>query len=99
MGAVENVIVEPTLMEMRTKNYTYDRHGDISGWDEVQTFRIKTRNTRNVGVRVKIKHNFDTGYWDLPIVGIAEHTKLRTAIPSSIRSTCHHPRKKYLPTS
>ncbi|NIP27670.1 MAG: hypothetical protein GWN67_24330, partial [Phycisphaerae bacterium] len=35
LGAVGDVVVEPTLMDFETKNYRFDRKGNISGWDEV----------------------------------------------------------------
>jgi hypothetical protein len=65
LGAVGNVVVEPKLMDYRTDNYQFDRKGDISGWDEIRTFAIKVKNTREVPVEVEIKRNFETSYWDL----------------------------------
>ena len=65
LGPVANVVVEPKLMDFKTENYRFDRRGDISGWDEVRTFRIEVRNTRDINVKVEIKRNFNTQYWDL----------------------------------
>jgi hypothetical protein len=65
LGAVSNVVVEPTLMDFETKNYRFDRHRNISGWDEVRKFKIEVRNTRDIGVKVEIKRNFPTQYWKL----------------------------------
>ena len=65
LGAVQNVVVEPTLMDSRTDNYRFDSHRDISGWDEIQKFRIKVKNTRDVPVKVEIKRNFASSYWDI----------------------------------
>jgi len=65
LGAVANVVVEPTLMDYRTENYRFDRRDNISGWDEVRTFKIEVRNTREIGVKVEIQRNFPTQYWDL----------------------------------
>ena len=65
LGAVANVVVEPKLMNFETENYRFDRRGDVSGWDEISTFAIEVRNTRDIQVRVEIKRNFNTGYWDL----------------------------------
>jgi hypothetical protein len=65
LGAVANVVVEPKLMDFQTENYRFDRRGDISGWDEVRTFKIEVKNTRDIGVKVEIKRNFNTSYWDL----------------------------------
>ncbi|MEN6337525.1 MAG: DUF4139 domain-containing protein [Phycisphaerales bacterium] len=65
LGSVENVVVEPKLMEYRTDNYRFDRDRDVAGWDEVQTFEVKVKNTRDVPVKVEIRRNFDTQYWTL----------------------------------
>ena len=65
LGAVANVAVEPALMDFKTENYRFDRRGNISGWDEVRTFKIEVKNTRDIGVKVEIKRNFNTTYWDL----------------------------------
>jgi len=65
LGTVQNVIVEPTLMEMRSENFSFNRHGNIDGWDEVRTFRLKMKNTRDVPVKLEIKRNFNSNYWDL----------------------------------
>jgi len=65
LGPVANVVVEPTLMDFRTENYRFDRRGDVSGWDEVRTFKVEVRNTREIPVKVEIKRNFNTQYWKL----------------------------------
>ncbi|HUU16504.1 MAG TPA: DUF4139 domain-containing protein [Sedimentisphaerales bacterium] len=65
LGAVANVVVEPKLMNFQTENYRFDRRGDVSGWDEVRTFKIEVKNTRDIDVKVEIKRNFNTSYWDL----------------------------------
>ena len=65
LGAVANVVVEPTLMDFETKNYRFDRKRNISGWDEVRKFKIEVRNTLDIGIKVEIKRNFPTQYWKL----------------------------------
>ncbi|MBA7694762.1 hypothetical protein ES703_103375 [subsurface metagenome] len=65
LGAVANVVVEPTLMDFKTENYRFDRRGNVSGWDEIRTFKIEVKNTRDIGVKVEIKRNFNTSYWKL----------------------------------
>ena len=65
LGAVANVVVEPTLMDFETKNYRFDRDRNISGWDEVRKFKIEVRNTRGISAKVEIKRNFPTQYWNL----------------------------------
>ncbi len=65
LGAVGDVVVEPTLMDFETKNYRFDSKGNISGWDEVRKFKIDVRNTRDIRAKVEIKRNFPTQYWKL----------------------------------
>jgi hypothetical protein len=65
LGAVGDVVVEPTLMDFETKNYRFDRDRNISGWDEIRTFKIEVKNTRDIGVKVEIQRNFPTQYWKL----------------------------------
>ena len=65
LGAVTDVVVKPKLMDFETDNYEFDRRGDVSGWDEIRTFEIGVKNTRDIGVKVEIKRNFNTSYWKL----------------------------------
>jgi len=65
LGAVADVVVEPKLMDFKTTNYRFDRKLNISGWDEIRTFEIEVRNTRDLPVKVEIKRNFNTPSWDM----------------------------------
>ncbi len=65
LGAVSNIVVKPKLMDFETDNYEFDRRGDVSGWDEIRTFNIEVKNTRDIGVKVEIKRNFNTPSWKL----------------------------------
>ncbi len=65
LGPVADVVVEPTLIDFKADNYRFDNRGNISGWDDIYTFRIEARNTRDIGVKIEIRRNFDTPYWNL----------------------------------
>jgi hypothetical protein len=66
LGAVADVVVEPKLTDFKTENYEFESPGrNISGWDEVRTYTIEVRNTRDIPVKVEIKRNFPTQYWDI----------------------------------
>jgi hypothetical protein len=69
LGAVADVVVEPKLMDFRTENYRFDTNGNISGWDEVRTFTVEARNSRDVPARLEITRNFPTSRWDLKSSG------------------------------
>ena len=78
LGAVANVVVEPKLMDFKTANYRFDRRRNISGWDEIRTFKIEVRNTRPIPVKVEIKRNFNTHSWDLKTAGEFEKEDVDT---------------------
>jgi hypothetical protein len=65
LGPVQDVVVEPVLMEYKTDNYRFDSRRNVSGWDDIQTFKVEARNTRDTAVKVEIRRNFDTSAWDI----------------------------------
>ncbi len=65
LGAVADVVVEPKLMDYKTENYRFNYSGNVSGWDVIRTFKIEVRNTRDIPVKLEIKRNFKTSYWDM----------------------------------
>jgi len=65
LGAVGDVVVESKLMDYKTDNFRFDRNRNVSGWDDIHTFRIEVRNTRDLAVKVEIQRNFGTPYWTL----------------------------------
>ncbi len=65
LGPAADVVVEPKLMDFKTKNYTFDSSRNISGWDEIHTFKVEVRNTRDIPAKLEIKRNFPTQYWDI----------------------------------
>jgi len=69
LGAVADVVVEPKIMDFKSENYRFDRRGDVAGWDEVSTFAIEVRNTRDIPAKVEIRRNFNTQYWNLTRTG------------------------------
>jgi hypothetical protein len=65
LGPVDNVLVEPSLMKYETDHYLFHRNGNISGWDEVQTFEFEVKNTRDIPIAVEVRRNFPTTSWTL----------------------------------
>ena len=65
LGPVADIVVEPKLMDFKTDNYRFDNKGNISGWDEIRKFKIEVRNTRDTPVKVEVRRNFNTPYWEL----------------------------------
>ncbi|MBN2591296.1 MAG: DUF4139 domain-containing protein [Sedimentisphaerales bacterium] len=64
LGSVSNVVVEPKIMDFKTENYKIEDNR-ITGWDEVRRFEIEVRNTRDIPVKVEIKRNFQTQFWQV----------------------------------
>jgi hypothetical protein len=69
LGPVANVVVEPKLMNFKTENYRFDRHRNVTGWDEIRAFDVQVKNTREIGVKIEIQRNFNTPYWTLTQTG------------------------------
>jgi hypothetical protein len=44
LGNARKVLVEPKLMEQRFQNHTFDRWGNVNGWDEVQGWKVEVKN-------------------------------------------------------
>jgi hypothetical protein len=63
LGQAANVVVEPKVVDFKTDNYRFDSDGDVIGWDEIRTFEIEVRNTRDIQVKIEIKRNFPSQYW------------------------------------
>ncbi len=75
LGPALRVIVEPKLMGCSTENHQFDAWGNISGWDDVQQWKITVRNTRPVPARLEVTRGFGTPYWDVTVTGGFTHAK------------------------
>ena len=71
LGPARLVKVEPTLMNYKTEHYVYDRKKNITGWDEIRTWKIEITNTRELPIEIEITRGFGTAYWTLVYVDIA----------------------------
>ena len=65
LGAVADVVVEPTLMDFKTENYRFEPNDSNVSWDELRTYEVKVKNARHTPVEVRIQRNFDTPNWKL----------------------------------
>ena len=65
IGSVKNVVVKPTLMNTQTENFTFDRQGNINGWDKIDSYKVTVKNTRAVAVKVEITRNLHSKYWEV----------------------------------
>jgi hypothetical protein len=69
LGPARLVQVEPVLMEARTENYTFDNDRNITGWDEVQIWKVEITNARTLPVEIEVTRGFDTPHWELTMAG------------------------------
>ena len=72
LGVVSNVIVKPTLMDEKTDNYRFNTKGNIDGWDEIHSFKLEVKNTRDLPVKIEIKRHFHPRQWDIKNIGKAK---------------------------
>ncbi|MBN1506250.1 MAG: DUF4139 domain-containing protein [Sedimentisphaerales bacterium] len=69
LGPARLVEVKPVLMEERTENHVFDHNGNVSGRDEVRTWKIELTNARTLPVDIEITRGFETAYWTLKLDG------------------------------
>jgi len=69
LGPARLVKVEPVLMEMRTENYVFDNDRDVTGWDEVRTWKVEITNARTLPVEIEVTRGFETPQWELTPAG------------------------------
>jgi len=98
LGPVGNVVVEPKLMDFQTEQYRFDNKGNIFGWDEIRTFKVEAKNTREIPVKVEIQHNFNTQYRDLKTSGESGEFEKVDLDVSSSHSSCSRDQQRGLTT-
>jgi hypothetical protein len=67
LGESNELKVDVKLMDTKTKNYMFNKDGNISGWEEEKIYRIKIVNYKNLPVKVEIKRNFPHQYWKIEV--------------------------------
>ena len=82
LGGDEQVKVQPKLLAQATANYLFHApHGDISGWDDLLTWRIEIANTRTIPIKLEITREFPTPAWRMEQVsdgcGYVKHDATR----------------------
>ncbi|MAE66993.1 MAG: hypothetical protein CMJ18_22260 [Phycisphaeraceae bacterium] len=63
LGPARLVKVEPSLMASGTEHVEFDDSGDISGREEVRTWRIDVSNARDLAIDVEITREIDSTHW------------------------------------
>jgi len=65
LGLARLVEVKPILRDYKVENHTFDSQRNLSGWDEVRTWRMEIANTRPLPVDIEVTRSFETPYWTL----------------------------------
>ena len=65
LGAAPDVSVKPKLMKYSTANYSFDRRGNIDGFDEIKSFKVEVENFRDIPINVEVTRNFQNQYFAL----------------------------------
>jgi hypothetical protein len=69
LGNDKKVTIEPILMGHQTNQYQFDRRRNVSGWNEIQEFKVEVNNTKNIAVEMEIMRNFNTSNWMIANAG------------------------------
>ncbi|MCM8759083.1 MAG: DUF4139 domain-containing protein [Candidatus Omnitrophica bacterium] len=65
LGPVKDIKIEPKKMNIKTLNYVFDGKGNITGWDEEQTWTVKVSNYRKIPAKIEITRTFPHQYWTI----------------------------------
>jgi hypothetical protein len=67
LGHARLVKVEPVLMETKTENHTFDPNNNITGWDDIESYKVTITNTRDIPIDIEITWNMGTDAWELEL--------------------------------
>jgi hypothetical protein len=69
LGANRLVKIQPVLMDQATENYVFDRKKNISGYDEVELWKLEVTNSRKLAAKIEITRWFGPNMptWDLVV--------------------------------
>ncbi len=58
LGSDPDVLVKPVMMNTVVENVEFNTHGDPSGWDVRENWKIEVLNSRQGPIRIEIDRNF-----------------------------------------
>ena len=64
LGADQDVMIKPTLMDWRKQDIRFDEWGNVVGWTVKEQWQFELQNSKDIDVVLDIRRNFD-GDWDL----------------------------------
>ncbi|MEM7392245.1 MAG: DUF4139 domain-containing protein [Verrucomicrobiota bacterium] len=97
LGPARQVEVEPRLMDFKTANHQFNGAKDLLGWDEVRTWDLTSRNTRDIPVEMEITRGFGTVHWDIEVAAEAgyekhdmSHARFKLTLPPASEKTIRY---------
>jgi len=89
LGPARLVRVEPKLMDFKTDNYMFDRKGNITGWDEIRSWKIEITNTRTLAIEIEITRGFGTAHWTMQAdIPYEKHDVTRARFKLNLEPRC-----------
>jgi hypothetical protein len=64
LGADQEVMVEPKLMDWQKVDLQFDQWGNVAGWTIKETWQFEVQNSKEIDVVVDVRRNFE-GDWEL----------------------------------
>jgi hypothetical protein len=62
LGADQEVLVKPRLMNWEKTNLRFDQNGNVGGWTTKETWEFEVQNSKEIAVVLDIRRNF-SGDW------------------------------------
>ena len=63
LGKAMDVSIKPVLMAEKSRNFLFNRDGNISGFDRIQQWQLRVENNRDLPVEIEIWRDFHGPYW------------------------------------
>jgi hypothetical protein len=73
LGADQEVLVKPTLVNWVKSDLAFDNNGNVKGWTLKETWEIEMQNSKDIDVVVDVRRNF-SGDWSMTTE--AKHEKV-----------------------
>ena len=64
LGADQEVIVKPVMMNWEKSDIRFDTNGNVSGWTTKETWQFEVRNSKDIDITLDIRRNF-SGDWSI----------------------------------
>jgi hypothetical protein len=64
LGADQEVLVKPVLMNWEKSDIRFDDKGNVSGWTTKETWQFEVRNSKDIDITLDIRRNF-SGDWSI----------------------------------